>query len=236
MSDAYAGVMHWRLKAGLAGVLGWTILLTAMASAATKVHVIAFGKWTAVQWVPESGTAAETMKIRALMVDGGVKEYVLGAPHEVTDRLFVVLRVFRVNDGLPGDPTPKWQWERGGWLLVNRTTGKISAITLPEFDSFYSAASWYRDYVAYCGVGDDGKKTYAIVAQLSRRKPVMKKALSEGLAEDGGPDSACAAPAWLRGPMRVTFEMAGAAKQTFAIRGHVVDLVSDAEGEEEGSK
>ena len=36
--------------------------------------------------------------------------------------------------------------------------------------------------------------------------------------------------------MRVTFEPAGAAKQTFAIRGHVVDLVNDAEEEEEGSK
>ena len=51
---------------------------------------------------------------------------------------------------------------------------------LPEFDSFYSAASWYRDYVAYCGVGDDGKKTYAMVAQISRRKPVLKKESTEG--------------------------------------------------------
>ena len=42
---------------------------------------------------------AVTMKIRALMVDGGVKEYVLGVSHEVTDRMFVVRRVFRVNDG-----------------------------------------------------------------------------------------------------------------------------------------
>ncbi len=217
-------------------VLVWSFLLMTTASAATKVHVIAFGKWTAVQWEPESGTAAVTVKIRALLVDGGVKEYVLGVPHEVTDRMFVVRRVFRVNDGLPGDSGPRWQWERGGWLLVSRTTGKVSPITLPEFDSFYSAASWYRDYVAYCGVGDDGKKTYAMVAQIGRRKPMLKKSLPEGLAEDGGPDSACPLPAWQRGPMRVTFEMSGAAKQTFAIRGHVVDLVNDSEEEEEGSK
>ncbi len=177
------------------------------------------------------------LKIRALVVDGHVKEYVLGAPHEVTDRLFVVRRAFRANDSLPGDPAPRWQWQRGGWLLVDRQSGRISAINLPEYDSVYSAASWYRDYIAYCGVSDDGKKIYAIVAQISRRKPVLKKPLgNEGIADNAAPDSACAAPAWQRAPTRVSFEAAGGAKQTFAIRGHVVDLVNDAEDEEEGSK
>jgi len=170
-------------------------------------------------------------------VDGRVKEYVLGAPHEVTDRLFVVRRVFRMNDSLPEDSGPRWQWQRGGWLLVDRLTGRVSAISLPEFDAYYSAASWYRDYVAYCGVADDGKKTYAIVAQLSRRKPALRKPLSnEGVTEDAAPDSACPAPLWQRSPARVSFEPAGSAKETFAIRGHVVDPVNDAEEEEEGSK
>ncbi len=199
-----------------------------------KVHIITFGKWTAVQWV--AGVGAEekpvTIKIRALVVDGRVKEFVLGTPHEVTDQLFVVRRVFRVNDSLPEDSAPRWQWQRGGWLVVDRITGRISAINLPEYDAFYSAASWYRDYVAYCGVADDGKKTYAMVAQLSRRKPVLKKALVEGLAEDAGADSACPMPVWQRGPVRVSLEL-GAAKQTFAIRGHVVDVVNDAEDEDE---
>jgi hypothetical protein len=170
------------------------------------------------------------------MVDARVKEYVLGLPHEVTDRLFVVRRMFRVNDSLPEDSSPRWQWQRGGWLLVDRVTGRISPINLPEFDSFYSSGSWYRDYVAYCGVADDGKKTFAIVAQISRRKPVLKKPLNEGVSEDAAPDSACPAPSWQRSPTRVSFEPAGGAKQTFAIRGHVVDLVNDAEEEEEGSK
>ena len=160
-------------------------LLTSTAGAATKVHVITFGKWTSAQWFA-GGTndKAVIIKIRALVIDGRVKEYVLGAPHEVTDRLFVVRRVFRVNDSLPEDSGPRWQWQRGGWLLVDRATGHISPINLPEFDAYYSAASWYRDYVAYCGVADDGKKTYAMVAQLSRRKPVLKKALSN----DGVPE------------------------------------------------
>ena len=107
----------------------------------------------------------------------------------------------------PKIPAPRWQWQRGGWLLVDRLTGRVSPINLPEFDAFYSAASWYRDYVAYCGVADDGKKTYAMVAQLSRRKPVLKKALSnDGVPDDAAPDSACPAPAWQRGPVRVSFE------------------------------
>jgi hypothetical protein len=38
----------------------------------------------------------------------------------VTDRLFVVRRMFRLNDTLPTETamTTKWTWERGGWLLV----------------------------------------------------------------------------------------------------------------------
>jgi hypothetical protein len=215
------------------------VALSTAAGAATKVHVITFGKWTSAQWF--SGSAAEnkplTIKIRALVVDGSVKEYVLGPPHEVTDRLFVVRRVFRVNDSLPEDSGPRWQWQRGGWLLVDRLTGRISPINLPEFDAYYSAASWYRDYVAYCGVSDDGKKTYAMVAQLSRRKPVLKKELSSGgVSEDAAPDSACPLPSWQRRPVRVSFDPAGGARETFAIRGHVVDMVNDAEEEDEGSR
>ena len=167
-----------------------------------------------------------------MIVDGKVKEYVTGAPHDVTERVFVVRRAFRVNDSLPDDAVPKWKWQRGGWLLVDRTTGRVSAITLTDFDPVYSSASWYRDYVAYCGVTDDGKKTYATVAQLSRRKPILRKQIGEGLLEDAGPDSACGTPEWQRNPVRVSFEAAGGASQTFSIRGRTVDLVNDAEDEE----
>ena len=144
--------------------------------AVSKVHVITFGKWTSAQW--SAGGADDkpvTIKIRALVIDGRVKEYVVGSTHDVTDRLFVMRRMFRVNDSLPEDSAQSWQWQRGGWLLVDRLTAHISPVNLPEFDALYSTASWYRDYVAYCGVADDGKKTYAMVAQLSRRKPVLKK-------------------------------------------------------------
>jgi hypothetical protein len=221
-------------------VCGVVLCAVLCVSAAAKVHVIAFGKWTTVQW--NAGTGGQDdkpvpLKIHALIVDGVVKEYVLGSPHEITDRLFVVRRVFRVNDSLPEESTSRWLWQRGGWLLVDRVTGRVSALNLPEFDSFYSATSWYRDYAAYCGIADDGKKIYAVVAQVSRRKPVLKKLLSEnGIADDAAPDSACVAPSWQRSPVRVSFDAAGATRQTFAIRGHVVDVVNDADEDEEGSK
>ena len=225
------------MQTGIVCVLASVMCWTNGAVATAKIHVITFGKWTSVPWSASSGADDKPLaiKIRALIIDGRVKEYALGAPHEVTERLFVVRRAFRVNDSLPEDSASHWLWQRGGWLLVDRVTGRVSPINLPEFDVLYSSASWYRDYVAYCGVAEDGKKMFAVVAQISRRKPVLKKPLAEGLPEDAAPDSACPAPAWQRKPVRVSFEVGGSAKQTFAIRGQVVDLVDDAE-EEEGSK
>lgn len=226
------------------------VLQASAVVAATKSHIITFGKWTTVQWLPESATESTSakplaLKVRPLLVDARVREFTLGLPHDVTDRLFAVRRAFRVNDSLPQESTspPRWQWERGGWLLVDRTTGRITPINLPEFDVFYSAASWFRDYAAYCGVSEDGKKVYAVVAQISRRKPILKKPIEgENIADketkDATPDSACLTPIWQRTPTRVTFEPAGAPKQTFAIRGHTVDLVNESEEneDEEASK
>jgi hypothetical protein len=190
-------------------------LMPVTTAAVTKPHFVTLGKWTAVPW--SSGledSKAQTLKVRALIIDGRVKEYIFGAPHEVTDRLFVARRAFRINDSLPEDANPRWLWQRGGWLLIDRMTGRVSAINLPEFDAFYSAASWYRDYVAYCGVSDDGKKTFAMVAQVSRKKPVLKKVLSgDGMAEDAAPDSACSVPVWQRMPVQVSFEPAGRSKR-----------------------
>lgn len=201
--------------------------------AAAKVHVIAFGKWMSVPWQPDSMGKPLPLKVRALVVDGRVREYAVGTVHEVTERLFVVQRAFRVNDSLPEDSSVRWQWQRGGWLLVDRLTGRISSITLPGFDNYYSAASWYRDYVSYCGVSDDGKKVFATVVQLNRRKPVMKRVLSGVAFDEAQTDSACPTPVWQRSPTRVSFEPGGGGKQTFAIRGGVADMVTNSEDDEE---
>jgi hypothetical protein len=217
-----------------APILLVVLIVTGYSASIAKPHVITFGKWIPVQWIAAIDAEEKplSMKVRPLMVDGRVKEYVTGPPHEITERLFVVRRMFRVNDSLLDDSTPRWQWQRGGWLLVDRLTGRISPLTLPEFDVIYSPATWYRDYVAYCGVSDDGKKTFAVVAQLNRRKPVLKKSLSTAMPDDAAPDSACPAPAWQRAPMRVSFEPQGEAKQTFAIRSHMADLISEEEDDE----
>ena len=200
--------------------------------AVTKPHVITFGKWTAAKWPNATGEKMFDLKVRPLLLDTRVKEYTTGNPHDITDRLFVVRRVLRINDALPGENAARWQWQRGGWLLVDRLTGRISQLNLPEFDPFYSTASWYRDYIAYCGVSDDGKKLYAIVAQVGRRKPILKKDAGQP-GDDAEPDSECPPPAWERSPLRVTFQPDDNRKLVFSLRNRVVDIVNDAEEAEE---
>ena len=72
---------------------------------------------------------------------------------------------------------------------------------------------------------------YAVVMQVGRRKPVLKKDIGEPAGDDE-PDSECPAPLWERSPARVTFYPDDAQKLVFSIRGRVVDVVTDAEEEE----
>ncbi len=209
------------------------------AAAAPKTHVITFGKWSTIQYHSDADDKPLALRIRPLLVDARVKDFTLGAIHDVTDRLFVVQRAFRVNDSLPEDPAPHWQWQIGGWLLVDRTTGHVSPLLLPEFDALTSTPSWYRDYAAYCGVSEDGKKIFAVVAQIGRRKPILKKLLMENdpnkkeePSEKEVPDT-CSTPSWERSPARVTFVSGGAARQTFAIHGHIVDLLPESQDEDD---
>ncbi len=199
-------------------------------AAVSKPHVITFGKWISAKWPNATGQKLLDLKVRGLFVDVRLKEYTTGTPHELTDRLFAVRRAFRVNDALPTDAAhaSHWQWQRGGWLLVDRLTGRVSQINLPEFDPFYSTASWYRDYIAYCGVSEDSKKLFAIVAQVGRRKLILKKDAGEPDGADE-PDSECPPPVWERTPMRVTFQPDDDQKLVFSIRSRVVDVVNDAE-------
>jgi hypothetical protein len=160
------------------------------------------------------------------MIDGRLREYLTGAIHDVTERLFVVRRAYRMNDALPEETqkSPQWVWRLGGWISVDRQTGHIAQLNLPAFDSEISDASWYRDYAAYCGVSDDGSRSYLMVVQLGRRKPILKKEIS---------GSTCPAPRWERSPSRVTFNVAGE-KTTFSVRAGGADLQPEASAEEEG--
>jgi hypothetical protein len=209
------------------------------AHSASKPHTISFGKWTKVKWFagPDEATASE-LRIRALYLDGRLREYLLDLPHEVTERLFVVRRAFRINDNLPGEnlAATRWLWQRGGWILVDRLSGRVSTLNFTGFDPYYSNGDWYRDYFAFCSLSEDGKKTLAVVEELGRRKPVVKQSLGD-FAENGAPDSACAAPTWQRRPARVTFQSPSGQQLSFTLRGQAAgEILAAQDGDEDASK
>ena len=107
------------------------------AAAHPHPHVISYGnRMTVKLFLGPEEDASTTIHVRSLMVDGKMREFVTGEAHEVTERLFVVRRAFRLNNNLPQDEgkVPSWVWERGGWLLVDRLTGHVSQVALVEFD------------------------------------------------------------------------------------------------------
>jgi len=201
--------------------------------AASKPHVISFGRVTAVKhFLGPDESRTEPMNVRPLYVDSKLREFTTGEAHDVTDRLFVVRRAFRLNNNLPGDERklPSWVWQKGGWLLVDRLTGRVSQLALPDFDPFYSQAAWFRDYVAYCGISDNSEQLLAVVAQLGRKKPIVRKTIGQ---PSGGetPDSDCSTPTWDKQPTRVTFLPKRSEKQTLSIFGRAVDAAPGSEEE-----
>jgi hypothetical protein len=217
-------------------------LLRSSANSATprKGHTVALGAVKSVHYSKEgdpAGDAAgeDTLKIRALLVDGVLKEWTAGDAHDVTDRSFVVRRAIRLNDSLPGDKpavAAQWVWQRGPWLLVDRVTGRATALKLPDYDPGVSQVMWFRDYGAYCGVTATGKSLYAVVAQVAARRPVLAKKLSAWDADEHT-DPACAPAEWQREPMRVTFHPAGRDAVSFDVVPGSAVLVEDTEDDAE---
>jgi len=205
-------------------------ILGSRSIAASKPHVISFGRWMTVKLLsgPNEDQPTE-IKIRPLYVDAALKSYIIGTPHEISDRLLAVQRMSRVNDTLPSETQAglRWIWQRGGWIVLDRGNGHIAPANLAEFDSELSIATWYRDYVAYCGVSQDGRKLYAIVMQLGRRKPLLKKPIGD-IDDSNSPE--CSPPAWQRQPTRVTFAVKPDQKITYAVRGAAAELADDDEG------
>ena len=217
----------------LNSVLMLLLLSATAASAAPRQHVITFGQWMKVKlFIGPEENKVEEMKVRTLVVDGRIREFVTGDVHDVTDRVFVARRAYRLNDALPEDGKlrPDWKWQRDGWVMVDRGTGRVSQLNLPDFDPFYSTASWYRDYVAYCGIAGGGDRLYAVVYQLGFRKPVLHESIAKANLEDV-PDAVCPAPAWQKQPARVTFQPRGAEKVSFTIHGHASELLQPEEDE-----
>lgn len=231
-----------------AGVLVLAVLVAVapiVQAAPRKVHLVGLGAAKRVAYSkagdPAGAAAGEiALKIRPLVVDGLVKEWTTGEAHDVTDRSFVVRRAIKLNDALPSDASAKnaarvanpWVWQRGPWLLVDRVTGHIVALKLPDYDPGVSQVSWFRDYGAYCGVTASGKSLYAVVAQVSVRKPVMAKKLAAFDPENRA-EPVCGAADWQREPLRVTFHPGGKDAVSFDIVAGSAVLVEESGDEAE---
>lgn len=229
----------------MVGVLGMALSLGPLCFGAAKKHVVGLGAIRKVAYSkagdPAGALGAEdSLKTRPLVVDGAVKEWTTGEAHDVTDRSFVVRRAVRLNDELPGEKAAggpgqaHWVWQRGPWLLVDRVTGHVTALKLPDYDPGVSQVSWFRDYGAYCGITASGKSLYAVVAQLAVRKPVLAKKLGpfdpDARAQT---NPVCGPPEWQRQPLRVLFRPAAREPASFEIVPGSAMLVEDAADEPE---
>ena len=198
---------------------------------ASKPHTVALGAARrepySAQGDPAGIRKGETdLRVRPLVVDGKVKEWTTGDAHEVTERSFAVRRAIRLNDALPADRAPRWVWQRGPWILIDRSSGKVTALHLPDFDPAVSDVIWFRDFAAYCGLNTSGKQLLAVVAQVAARRPLLARKLTPWDLADH-PSPACAPPIWQRDPLKVTFQPTGAAVASFDLVGASAVLVED---------
>ena len=203
-------------------------LVFSVLPAFAKVHTVGLGAWRKVPYTPPtldaSAPAAVTLRVRPLVIDGQVRDWVTGEIHEITGRTFVARRVVKLNDALPGEADNHWLWVMGPWLLVDRASAHVSVLRLPDFDPAVSEVVWFRDYAAYCGVNATGKHLYAVAAQLGVRRPLVAKPLAKWTADDH-PTPACAPATWQRQPLQVVFHPTGGDAVSYQIFGLTSALV-----------
>jgi hypothetical protein len=200
------------------------LLCAPLGAAPPKTHTVNLGPARKVPYTPPESTPdnksedSTTLRIRPLVVDGLQKEWTVGDIHDVTDRSFVIRRALRLNDSLPAE-APRWTWQPGPWMLVDRITGHITALHLPDYDTQVSQVVWFRDYAAYCGLAPTAKGgLIAVVAQLGARKAIVQKLIAPW-PQQIEPHPACAASTWQRTPMRATIQPTGGQPLTFDIAG-----------------
>jgi len=208
-------------------------------AAATKPHTVVLGVVRKVPYQPSDATTkltgddAITLKVRALLIDGQQKEWTTGDTHDITDRTFTVRRAMRLNDALPGEAA-HWVWQPGPWLTVDRITGHITALHLPDFDAAVSEVVWFRDYAAYCGVNSTTKADtlVAVVAQVSVRKPILHQTISKwNPAQHAQPP--CAPAVWQRQPVRVHIQPTGTAPIDVEVVGATSSMIEEGDSIDE---
>lgn len=114
--------------------------LTTAQAAPRKAHVVVLGAARKVPYSkagdPAGAATGETeLKIRALLVDGAVKEWTTGDAHDVTDRSFVVRRVIKLNDTLPSDKSTS------GDKIGEKATAGVKPVPAPAASSARAAST-----------------------------------------------------------------------------------------------
>lgn len=211
-----------------------------IAGGRAKPHTVGLGAGKHVPYSITSDPAGagpdeKTLHVRPLVVDDKVKEWTTGEAHDITDRSFVVRRALRLNDALPGDKSEHWIWQRGPWIMIDRTNGHVTAMKLPDYDPAVSQVVWFRDYAAYCGLNTGGHQLYAVVAQVAARRPILVKKISPWTPGSSA-TPACAKATWQRDPLRVSFSPTGAtAPLSFDLVGLSAVLVEDGDSDDSSS-
>lgn len=223
------------------------LLLPAAAHAAApkapKVHTVTLGPMHKVPFTPAFSTPdtkdddSTTLRIRPLFVDSRQKEWTVGELHNISDRTFAIRRALHINDALPNDPGEHWVWQPATWILVDRATGRITALHLPAFDPALSNAVWFRDYAAFCGIAStrsaksEASSLVAVVAQVGARKAVAQRSIGRWPQPDrAGP--VCTPARWQRLPMRATLQPTAGDPVTFDIVGST-SLIEEGDNDEE---
>ncbi len=193
---------------------------------APKGHTVALGASRHVSFTQPDATVeakadeTSTIKVRPLIVDDRVRDWTTGDAHDITDRTFAIRRALRINDALPTDTTPRWIWQPGPWITVDRTTGHITPLHLPDFDPLVSDAVWFRDYAAYCGTSTNSKggALYVVVAQLGARRAVVQKTIGRW-PQTNHFLPVCQPAKWQRQPLAVTIQPTGSEPTTYDVAG-----------------
>jgi hypothetical protein len=156
-------------------------------AAGAKTHSVALGsvrKAISIPAAPAVNSPDVILRVRPLLVDSRLKEWTTGDAHDVTDRSFAIRSAMKINDALPGETAQRWIWQSGPWLLVDRQTGHITVLHLPDYDPEISDAVWFRDYAAYCGVSNAAKTLYAVVAHAGSARPMVLKEIAHWQADE----------------------------------------------------